>query len=127
MYLPKTSDGSYENNIEFESLEQMLDWIKGEGRGQVVIHSPSTYMKYIDAINPENIKRGFEWQLDHKYSISQGFIDTIEPEIIASPYNLQMLPQQENGSKNYRCDILKEELMKLYEQDTLQTRNVQSN
>jgi hypothetical protein len=83
-----------------------------------------SYKKFINMINPLNYKRNFNWQLDHKYSVSQGFIDKIEPKIISSPYNLQMLTMKQNYSKNYKCSITKEDLLEEYEQDALQTRNI---
>jgi hypothetical protein len=52
--------------------------------------------------------------LDHKYSIYQGFIDKIDPKIIGSVCNLQILPFNENISKGCRCSITKEELISEY-------------
>ena len=62
------------------------------------------YAKCIETINPNRYPRtisGVEggFQLDHKISIRYGFDNNIEPEIIASVENLQMLPWIENVKK----------------------------
>jgi len=60
-------------------------------------------------------KRGrADYHLDHKYSISRGFLDEIPPEIIGSIHNLEMLPHKKNIQKNSKCSISKEKLLQLY-------------
>lgn len=58
--------------------------------------------------------RGTDYHLDHIYSIYQGFIDNIEPEIMASVINLQLIPSKINKSKSTDCWITKDELFTLY-------------
>jgi hypothetical protein len=65
-----------------------------------------TYNKYKNVINPNNLPRtrcgqkdGF--QLDHKISIKKGFMFGINPKIIGSLDNLQMLTWQENRAKHF--------------------------
>lgn len=76
----------------------------------------STYKKYKNVINPNNLERvtngknGF--QLDHKYSIVEGFLNNVEPEIISHQCNLQMLEWYDNRTKSKRCDIELQELIK---------------
>jgi hypothetical protein len=60
-------------------------------------------------------------QIDHKYSIKQGFIDNILPCIIGSIYNLEILPQKQNAQKNIKCSITKEELFNLWDNNTNNT------
>lgn len=93
-------------------------------RREVYRMSEKIYDKFQNIINNSNIPRSRDWQLDHRYSVSQGFIDRIDPVIISSPYNLQMLSFRQNNSKNYKCGISKEELLKQYNEDALQTRNI---
>ena len=50
------------------------------------------------------------WSLDHKYSIKQGFVDKISPEIIGNIANLEMLPCVENSRKSDKCSITISEL-----------------
>jgi endogenous inhibitor of DNA gyrase (YacG/DUF329 family) len=54
------------------------------------------------------------YQLDHKYSIHQGFIDCIPPWIIGSLHNLEMILGKENASKKIKCSINKLELINLF-------------
>ena len=45
------------------------------------------------------------YQLDHMYSIANGFINNIHPSIIGSIHNLKMIPAKENNSKKAKCTI----------------------
>ncbi len=54
------------------------------------------------------------WQLDHKYSISEGYRNNIPPEIIGSIHNLEYISAIKNNKKKHRCSISKEILMELY-------------
>lgn len=58
--------------------------------------------------------RGNDYNLDHIFSIYQGFKEKIKPEIISSIVNLQLLPEKINKSKGINCWITKEELLYLY-------------
>lgn len=51
------------------------------------------------------------YHIDHKFSILEGFKQEIEPEIIASIHNLEMLPALENIQKGSNCSITLEELL----------------
>jgi hypothetical protein len=63
----------------------------------------------------ENITlRSKEYHLDHKYSIKMGFVDEIDPKIIGSVVNLEILPKLENSTKRANCSIPKETLLKNY-------------
>lgn len=64
-----------------------------------------TYKQFKQMINPDNLPRtlcgvdgGF--QLDHKVSIYRGFCMGINPKILGSLDNLQMLSWQDNRSKH---------------------------
>lgn len=74
------------------------------------------YRKYKKIINPNNLKRSRkQYHLDHKYSIYKGFINNIDPKIISSLPNLQILPCFDNLSKNKDCSINLDDLIKNYE------------
>ena len=45
------------------------------------------------------------YQLDHKYSIKQGFIDNISPLIIGNISNLEFIPWEENNKKRSKCSV----------------------
>lgn len=50
------------------------------------------------------------YQLDHKYSILEGFKNDISPEIIGNIKNLEFIPWEENLKKSDNCSITLEEL-----------------
>lgn len=80
-----------------------------------------TYRKYKHVINPNSVKRvksGREgYQLDHKYSIIEGFLNDVEPSVISSRYNLQMLKWEDNIVKSGHCHISLKELKRLIENE----------
>lgn len=75
----------------------------------------SWYEHYHD-INPGGLVRSPELHLDHIYSIQQGFMNGIAPEIIGHYTNLRLLSRDENSSKRHRCDKTIEQLYEDYEQ-----------
>jgi len=77
-------------------------------------YTNNNYKKYYNVINPLNLNRGklkFDYNIDHKFSISEGFKNGITPKIIASVYNLEMLTRSENLSKGSKCSIKLENLL----------------
>jgi hypothetical protein len=51
-------------------------------------------------------KRGrLTYHLDHKFSVWQGFTDSVPPEIIGHICNLVMMPYTDNISKHIKCSI----------------------
>jgi hypothetical protein len=72
------------------------------------------YKKYKNIINPNNLERITNGkngvQLDHKYSIIEGFLNNVEPEIISHHCNLQMLEWNDNRKKSKKCDVDLEQL-----------------
>lgn len=60
-------------------------------------------------------KRGrSNYHIDHKFSITQGFLKDIPPNIIGSIHNLEMLHHKDNIKKYSKCSITKEELLNKY-------------
>ncbi len=59
--------------------------------------------------------RGNNYHLDHIFSVSEGFKENIEPEIIASIVNLQIIPKNINMTKNAKSWITKNELLERYQ------------
>lgn len=55
--------------------------------------------------------RSNEYHLDHKFSIFHGFLNYIPAFIIGSIYNLQIITQQDNCSKNKNSHITLETLL----------------
>lgn len=56
--------------------------------------------------------------LDHIYSILHGFRDNIDPIILGNIINLRIIDGKLNQSKSMNSNYSKEELMKLYEEQT---------
>jgi len=50
------------------------------------------------------------YQLDHKYSIYEGFKNDIKPKLIGGINNLEFIPWEENLKKGISCSITLEEL-----------------
>jgi hypothetical protein len=72
------------------------------------------YLKYNEFINPENLKRVTNgndgYQLDHKFSVFEGFINNIEVDIISHPSNLELILWSDNIRKSRHSSILIEDL-----------------
>jgi hypothetical protein len=67
----------------------------------------------------ENLElRSLAFHLDHKYSIKMGFLNDIEPKIIGSVVNIEILPAKLNASKKMKCSITKNQLLKDYQKFT---------
>ena len=75
-----------------------------------------TYRKHKKEIDFKKL-RGRGYQLDHIFSISAGFKNKIDPKILSIKENLRILSSFENNSKNNRCDITKEELLLIYQEN----------
>jgi hypothetical protein len=66
-------------------------------------------------------KRGFnkgKYNLDHIYSIYDGFINNVDPAIIGNIKNLRYITFEENRLKSHRSDVTIEKLMELISDTT---------
>lgn len=80
-------------------------------------HTTKNYKYYFNIINPFNLKRGqlgSDYNVDHKFSVSEGFKNNIPPRIIGSVHNLEMINKKENSSKGTKCSIEIDKLFELY-------------
>ena len=100
--------------IDLESLRREHEFLfdsKEDYFAFVRALTEKNYNLFKNKINPKNLKRGWKNNhIDHKYSISQGFKDRVNPFYIAHPCNLQMLKAKQNKLKNSKCDHTLEEL-----------------
>jgi hypothetical protein len=64
-----------------------------------------SWIYYHDLINPKNLPRGSLYELDHKFSKSEGFKNNVPPEIIGHPSNLEMIDRSENRKKYNKSSI----------------------
>lgn len=76
----------------------------------------SSKIKYSEDELNKRSRNGIEGglQLDHKYSIYEGFKNHILPSIIGSCYNIELISWEENNKKSINCSITKEELFDNY-------------
>lgn len=63
------------------------------------------YGMYSKHSNPQGVVR------DHRYSVYEGFINKVDPEIISHPANCQFLLHSDNARKTRRSSITLEQLM----------------
>jgi hypothetical protein len=60
--------------------------------------------------------RSRNFHLDHKYSIKMGFLNDIDPKIIGSVVNFEIVPAKVNLNKKAKCSISKTQLLKNYKE-----------
>ena len=94
--------------------EQKNDW--EIYRGQVLNYTYKSWQHHQDKINPLGLERGSEYELDHKFSITEGFKQGVDPSVIGHFSNLELIPKSVNRSKRIRCSVTLEELFKGYTQ-----------
>lgn len=82
----------YPDEFDFSLIEK-YGWYKAKNRGD----------------NPGGISR------DHMYSIKDGFINNIPPEIMSHPTNCKLMRQYKNNIKNSKSSITIKELYKRIE------------
>jgi len=66
---------------------------------------------YYKIRNIELQGKEYGYSLDHKYSVYDGFINNVDPEIIAHWKNLECIPELENSKKSKKSSITLEELL----------------
>ena len=86
-------------------------WELYEERVDNITHK--SWKEHKKLINPNNLKRGKKFNLDHKFSKYEGFLNNVPPEILGHYSNLEILPESVNKSKGLDCSITLEELYKL--------------
>jgi hypothetical protein len=77
---------------------------------QVTNYTNLSWKHHHNLINPNNLIRGDLYELDHKFSKTEGFIQGIPPEVIGHYANLELLPKQANRTKRTKCSISIHEL-----------------
>lgn len=68
----------------------------------------------LSVLNNSNRRGKYEYHLDHRYSIMEGFKNNIPPYIIGSIVNLEFISYKQNCSKRDKCSISKEQLFDLF-------------
>ena len=80
-------------------------------REQVLNHTYRSWQHHQDKINPLGLERGSKYELDHKFSITEGFKQGVDPAVIGHFANLELIPKSVNRSKRILCSITLEELL----------------
>lgn len=110
----------YTNNFR-SYMEKKNAWIPSEELDKFVDYKRRVYIWTNLSISSSSIAnielRGRNYHLDHMYSIKEGFINNIDPEIIGSKYNLRIISASENNSKRTKCSIELDTLLKFYHEN----------
>jgi len=94
-------------NLTDEELSKIDNYKK-----QVRALTAKNYKKYKSFINPKNLKIGkSDFHLDHRYSIYEGYRNNVDVKIISAKENLEIIPYNENLSKQQKCSITYDELI----------------
>lgn len=101
----KISDASVRNGATPRSLRSLRDLYYAS----VKRFTEESWKNCFDKINPTRLNRS-QVDVDHIYSIQQGFRNSIPAYIIGHWSNLRMLPKGENYSKGKRCDKTQDQL-----------------
>lgn len=92
-------------------VDQQPLWEAYESKVDRITRESWIYHQHL--INPMGLTRGKEYELDHKFSKYQGFINNVPPEVIGHYTNLQLIPRHSNRKKYNKCSITLEELIQL--------------
>lgn len=108
------------HNCYYESLGLKLtddELLKYENYKKLVrILTAKTYKLHKDIINPNNfVNSKWDYHIDHKFSISEGFKNNVNPNIISAKENLEMLKSVDNLRKCGKCSITLDELLLMTE------------
>lgn len=104
-------------NIGSKTLNQLLKINKVEHRTKVQPNPDFVaYQKLVRSLTQVMMRHykletipGYEW--DHKFSVYEGFHQAINPSIIASRENLELIPTAKNRSNGRECSITRDELL----------------
>lgn len=112
-----------EDNIEkfkevYEKIQASRDGYENYIR-KCIVYSEMQDLTKLENSDKLRGKSGVEgaYQLDHIYSIHDGYINNISPEVIGSIHNLQFIPWLDNIRKHKRSDLTLEELLAKIEEE----------
>ena len=102
-------------NKEWQALNPVDRTLAEEYYNVVRLLTNKSWYENFAIINgPGPCQRSKDMHLDHIYSISEGFKNSIPPEIIGHWTNLRLLPKIDNSSKGGKCHKTKEQLFEDY-------------
>lgn len=93
-------------------------WIPNARKSDFEVYHKEVWKETNDTISSNSIKnielRSKFYHLDHKVSIFEGYSNNIEPKIIGSVYNLEIISAKANCGKGKRCSQTIEHLLLQY-------------
>lgn len=95
-------DISRENMPEYRLYRSIVDRLTNKAK------KTDYFKEYIDPKNKlllRDTNNRCLYQVDHKFSVWQGFYDDLPHELVASLANLEILPWADNSSKGKKCSI----------------------
>lgn len=70
-----------------------------------------TYRRWSNVLNPNRVKRGKKYHLDHICSIIDCFAEGVDPKIVGSLSNLRIISAKENMAKSSKSSFTPQELV----------------
>lgn len=113
--LPKNKQCKYcyyeSIRIPFEKIEEFNEYSK-----KVRYLTRSNYLRYKKIISGYELKEvdSKNYHIDHIYSISDGFLNKIDPGIISSYFNLRVIKKSDNLMKGRKSEISLDNLLEKY-------------
>ena len=101
------------NSKPVEYIEKYRDYV--ELVWKITCKNLVKHKKKIINYHLRGRKHGYD--LDHKYSISEAFINNIDPNIVAHWKNLEIIKDSDNRTKQEKSSITIEELIHLIESE----------
>jgi len=97
--------------ISIEKIEEFEEYSKN-----VRYLTRSSYLKHKTSINNYELKESDSknYHIDHNYSISDGFLNKIDPKIISSHINLSIITKEDNLRKGKKSNTELENLLERY-------------
>jgi ribosomal protein L44E len=128
---PKLSK-EQQTQLYFDRLENIQKAMERNGH-RIPSEMLSQYNKYkrevskwtklnehlLDLSKRGRIDRSGATNIEHKFSISRGFMEGISPKIIGSIHNLEVMDAKLNTIKQNKCSISKEELLEKFNEDKI--------
>jgi hypothetical protein len=115
--LPKNKQCKYcyyeSIRIPIERIDEFNEYSK-----KVRYLTRSTFLRHKKSVKGYELKEldSKNYHIDHIFSISDGFLNKIDPEIISSYHNLRVISKNDNLEKGKDSHILLSELLELYNQ-----------
>ena len=98
------------DNYDLDKLREYSNLVRIETERTVKNHSNK-----IKNIELRGKKKGYD--LDHKYSVVEGFKNNVDPLIISHYKNLEVVTWKENSNKKSKCSLTLKELYTLIDKE----------